>query len=63
MVKHFHDEADCSARVVDWVDINKAAKKDMEPVVYLGNYLDDDNDGHVYALFGIHQYRFCVKIY
>ena len=61
MIRHFHNIAECSARIVSWDDIDSAAKREGSPVIYLGNHADDDfND--LYALFAIEQYRFCIKL-
>ena len=57
---HFHDEMHCSAKNIDFVKFNKI-RAENGYLTYYGNYFDDDITG-VYMLFGIEQYRFCVKI-
>lgn len=57
---HFHDEMHCSAKNIDFVQLNKI-RAENGYLTYYGNYFDDDITG-VYMLFGIEQYRFCVKI-
>ncbi len=57
---HFHDEMHCSAKNIDFVKLNKI-RAENGYLTYYGNYFDDDITG-VYMLFGIEQYRFCVKI-
>lgn len=59
---HFHDTVmKCSAKLVDWVELNKINDSSEVFLNYLGNYFDDDSTS-VYALFGVDVYRFCVLI-
>ncbi len=57
---HFHDEMHCSAENIDFAKLNKIRYENGN-LTYYGNYFDDDMTG-VYMLFGIEQYRYCVKI-
>ena len=50
-IKHFHDTAKCSAKIVDWATLNNINFRATEPLKYMGNYMDDDGDREVYALF------------
>jgi hypothetical protein len=50
--RHFNDEVlECYAKEVDWAEMNKLSRKNVEKhYEYFGNFLDEE-DNEAYALF------------
>ena len=60
--RHFHDTARCSAKIVDWATLNNINFRATEPLKYMGNYMDDDGNREVYALFNDYPRVWGVRI-
>ena len=61
-VKHFHDTCHCSAKIVDWATLNNINFRAEKSLEYMGNYMDDDGNREVYALFNDYPRVWGVRI-